>query len=91
VALSWDDPGEESVSIAAGENKTLNGVEHFAHFPGESQVQILRSDQHYGAYVAELGAIEYYGERQNGMWGIVILSFITGIILIATAYLPVKG
>lgn len=91
VALSWEAPGEETVTLADGENTTLNGVEHFAHFPGESQVQILEADQHYGAYVAELGAIEYWEERQNGVWGVVILSFMVSVVLVATAYLPVKG
>ncbi len=91
VALSWEDPGEETVTVSAGANTTLNGVEYFAHFPSENRVQILRTDQQYGAYVAELGAIEYWHERQNGVWGVVILSFVTSVILAATAYLPAKG
>ncbi len=91
VRLSWAAPGNETVTVSAGENQTLNGVEYFAHFPGENRVQILRTDQHYGTYVGELGAIEYWNERQNGVWGVVILSFITGVVLVATAYLPVKG
>jgi hypothetical protein len=91
VALSWADPGEETVTVSAGTNATLNGAEYFAHFPSENRVQILRTDQQYGAYVAELGAIEYWHERQNGVWGVVILSFVTSVILAATAYLPAKG
>ncbi|PSQ61082.1 MAG: hypothetical protein BRD23_00920 [Halobacteriales archaeon SW_9_67_25] len=91
VRLSWAAPGEETITVSAGENQTVNGVEYFAHFPNENRVQILRSDQHYGTYVGELGAIEYWNERQNGVWGVVILSFITGVVLVATAYLPVKG
>jgi len=91
VALSWAAPGEETVTVSAGANTTLNGVEYFAHFPSENRVQILRANQHYGTYVGELGAIEYWDERKNGVWGIVILSFITGVVLVATAYLPVKG
>lgn len=91
VTLSWAAPGEETVTVGAGENQTLNGVEYFAHFPSEDRVQILRTDQHYGAYVGDLGAIEYWNERENGVWGIVILSFITGVVLVTTAYLPVKG
>ena len=91
VGLSWEAPGNETVSVDAGANTTLNGVEYFAHFPGENRVKILRTDQHYGAYVGELGAIEYWHERQNGVWGVIILSFAAGVILVATAYLPVKG
>lgn len=91
VSLSWAAPGEETVTVGSGENTTVNGVEYFAHFPSENRVQVLRSDQQYGTYVGELGAIEYWDERKNGVWGIVLLSFITGVILVATAYLPVKG
>ena len=91
IRLSWAAPGEETVTLSAGDNQTVNGVEYFAHFPDENRVQILRSDQHYGTYVGELSAIEYWNERQNGVWGVVILSFITGVVLVATAYLPVKG
>jgi hypothetical protein len=91
VSLSWAAPAEETVTLSAGENQTLNGVEHFAHFPSENRVQILQSDQQYGTYVGELGAIEYWNERENGVWGVVILSFITGVVLFSTAYLPVKG
>ncbi len=91
VALSWAAPGVETVTLADGENVTLNGVEHFAHFPDETQVQISESSQHYSTYVGELGAIEYWNERRNGVWGVVILSFIVSVVLVATAYLPVKG
>lgn len=91
VRLSWEAPGEETVSIDAGANATLDGVEYFAHFPGENRVKILQTDQHYGAYVGEIGAIEYWNERQNGVWGVVILSFAASVILVATAYLPGKG
>lgn len=91
VALSWDAPGEETVPLSAGANATLNGVDHFAHFPSENRVQILGTDGNYGTYSEELGALQYWDERRNGVWGIVILSFIAGFILISTAYLPGKG
>ena len=91
VRIFWEDPGEETATVSAGANTTLNGVEYFAHFPSENRIQILRTDQQYGTYVAELGAIEYWHERQNGVWGVVILSFVTSVILAATAYLPAKG
>lgn len=91
VRLSWDDPGTETVTVSAGANETLNGVEYFAHFPSDDQVQVLQADRHYGVYTAELSAVEYWHERQNGVWGVVILSFIASVVLAATTYLPVKG
>jgi hypothetical protein len=91
VALSWEAPADETVTVSAGENQTLNGVNYFAHFPGENSVQVLQTDRQYGAYTAEIGAIDYWDERRNGVWGIVILSALAGFVLLATAYLPVKG
>jgi hypothetical protein len=91
VGLSWAAPGEETVTVGAGANATLNGVTHFAHFPSENRVQLLPSDAQYGAYTAELSAIEYWEERRNGVWGVVILSVIAGFVLLSTAYLPGKG
>lgn len=91
VALSWDAPGEETVTVSAGGNQTLNGVDYFAHFPGENSVQILQTDQQYGAYTAEISAIDYWDERRNGVWGMVILSVLAGFVLLTAAYLPVKG
>jgi len=85
-------PGsDETVTLTEGGNSTVNGVSHFAHFTSNTTVQILPSQEFYGAYRGELSDLEYWNERRNGVWGIVILSVIAGIILLATAYLPVKG
>ena len=82
---------DETVTLSAGENGTLNGVDHFAHFPSETQVQILQTDASYSVYTGELAAIEYWDERRNGVWGIVILSVLAGFVLLSTAYLPLRG
>jgi hypothetical protein len=91
VALSWSAPGEETVTVGAGSNATLNGVDYFAHFPSENRVQILRSDAQYSAYTAGLGSITYWEERRNGVWGVVILAILASFVLLSTAYLPGKG
>ncbi|MFT4921505.1 MAG: hypothetical protein ACI8XM_000705 [Haloarculaceae archaeon] len=91
VSLSWSDPGNESVELSQGENSTVNGLEYFAHFPSDDQVQILPAQQEYGTYSSEISAIEHWEERLNGMWGIVILSVLAAVVLLSAAYLPVKG
>lgn len=91
VSLSWSDPGNESVELSQGENSTVNGLEYFAHFPSDDQVQILPAQQEYGTYSSEISAIEHWEERLNGVWGIVILSVLAAIVLLSAAYLPVKG
>jgi len=91
VSLSWTAPGEETVTVSEGSNATLNGVDYFAHFTGENEAMLLPSQEQYGDYTAELSDIEYWDERRNGVWGIVILSVLAGFVLLSAAYLPVRG
>lgn len=90
VALVWDAPGNESIGFSEGENVTLAGQTYMGHIPANGSVQILPAEEYYGQYQADLSDIDYYQERQNGMWGIVIVSFISAIVLISGAYLPNK-
>lgn len=82
---------EQPVEIEDGGNVTLGDTQHFAHFPTNTSVQVLPTDEHWQAYQSELDAQSYYQERQNGFWGIVLLSFVGAILLLAAAYLPTKG
>jgi hypothetical protein len=91
VAVSWAAPGEETIELSEGSNVTLNGQTHFAHFPGDGVVQILPTDEYYGEYNQQLQNINAWEERQNGVWGMVLLSVLAAILLVAMAYLPVKG
>jgi hypothetical protein len=74
-----------------GENVTLGGSAHFAHFPERDGVQILPNDQYYTDYRSELDVQDHYHERRAGLWAVVILSFLAGIVLLATAYMPIRG
>jgi hypothetical protein len=90
VALVWDDPGNESIGFDEGENVTLAGQTYMGHIPANGSVQILPAEEYYGQYQSELSDIDYYQERQNGVWGIIIVSFLAAIVLISAAYLPNK-
>jgi hypothetical protein len=91
VTLQWDNPQNETIDLEEGGNITLNGEQHFAHFPDDSSVKVLASGQYYSSYQSELADISAFDDRVVGLWGIVILSLLSSIILIAAAYLPNKG
>ncbi len=82
---------EESVSAGQGENVTLSGVQHFAYFPSDSEVYVLPNDQFYGQYQEFLDTTDNYQERKAGFWGVIYVSFLTGLVLLMSAFLPVKG
>ncbi len=90
ATLTWDAADNESTDFGEGENITLNGESYFAHFPSNSSVQVLPTSEYYGEYASTLSDISYYHERKNGVWGIVLISFLSALILISAAYLPNK-
>lgn len=89
--VSWSNPANQTVGLDPGANVTLNGQQYFAHFKSNSSVQILPSDQYYNEYQSDQADIQAYDQRINGLWGIVLLSLLSSIILVAAAYLPNKG
>lgn len=90
--LTWSNgSSEETVELSEGGNVTLaNGQRYFAYFPNETAVQVASSDQ-YASYTATLADQDYFKERQNGFWGISILSGIAAVLMIGMAYMPVRG
>lgn len=90
VTVSWPSPANETVEFGQAENVTLNGQAYFGYFPSEDSVQVLPRDEFYGAYASAMSDIDYYQTRMNGMWGVVIISLLASIVLIAAAYLPNK-
>jgi len=90
ATLAWNSPTNETMDFGEGGNVTLAGQTYFGHFPDNSSVQILPADEYYGEYTSTLSDISYYQERQNGMWGIVLISLLAAIVLMSTAYLPSK-
>jgi len=94
ATLAWTTAEEQSVELAEGENVTLaDGNRYFAHFDthGELSVAIAQTDEAYGDYQNDLARQDYYHERENGLWGVVILSGIAAFLIISMAYMPVKG
>lgn len=82
---------EETVSLEQGGNVTLGDGQYFAYFPSGEEVYVLQSDQYYDAYQDELDTQANFQERTAGFWGIVYISLLGAIVLLMSAYLPVKG
>jgi hypothetical protein len=87
VVVEWTAPRTTTVSFANAENVTLNDQRFVAHFEGESV--LLSSDP--AAYQQQLARQDYFHERQNGLWGVTLLSGIAAMFIVGLAYLPVRG
>ena len=94
ATLAWTTAEEQSVELTEGGNVTLaDGNQYFAHFDthGELSVVIAQTSASYGDYQNDLARQEYFHERENGLWGVIILSGIAAFLIISMAYMPVKG
>lgn len=94
VTLTFTAPKTQTAELTEGGNVTLGGQEYFAHFEGSQQnprVVLAPTDAQYANYNNQLQQQEYFHERENGLWGVIILSALTAIIITALAYMPVKG
>lgn len=85
VTLTWTAPRENSVDVESGGNATLGGQQYVANLPDNSTLQLSRD---YDNYQRQTREIAEFQERRNGLWGIVILSGVTMVLLVAMAYLP---
>ncbi|MFB6129041.1 MAG: hypothetical protein ABEJ47_04680 [Halorhabdus sp.] len=90
VTLAWTGTRTKTVRFSEGANITLAGQPYFTHFSSPSQVQILPQET-YDTYQQQLADRRYFTERQNGLWGVTILSGLVAAMLLAIAYLPQKG
>ena len=91
ATVTWPNPADQTIELSQHANVTLNGQTYFVHFESNSSVQVLSADEYYGEFQSDQADINAYDQRINGLWGIVILSLLSSIVLIAAAYLPNKG
>ncbi|MDS0260913.1 hypothetical protein NDI56_16035 [Haloarcula sp. S1CR25-12] len=90
ATVEWTAPRQRTVELSEGGNLTLADGRYFAHFPDQSNVQVVSVDQ-YPQYQETLDAQSYFHERKNGIWGISILSGIAAVLMLGMAYLPNRG
>lgn len=96
--LVWTAPRTNDIGVAEGEEVTLgpdgNNETYVAHFEtrqtdgDEQPVLVLSSDVR--SYDRQVSEINDFEERIAGLWGVVILSVLTVVLLIALAFLPNK-
>jgi hypothetical protein len=94
ATLEWTGTNQQSVELAEGSNVTLSGTQYFAHFSGGNgsvEVTIAQSQQTYPTYQNEIAKQDYFHERINGLWGIVILAGLAAALIVMFAMMPVKG
>jgi len=88
VTLAWRGNLTRSKELEAGSNVSLGGTTYVAQFPQNDTVVL---SQNVSGYLQEEAAVEDFHERVLGLWGIVIISLFAVVILVALAYLPVRG
>lgn len=88
VVLEWAAPRTNTIELSEGTNVTLNGQQFVVHFQGENSVQL---SPQVAKYQQDLDRQDYFDERQNGLWGVTILSGIAAMFVLGFAYLPVRG
>lgn len=72
---------------AGGSNVTLNGETFTVHYATNSSVQLSKDTE---SYQRQLRDIRRRTERIAGLWGVVILSALTAMLLLGLSYLPTK-
>lgn len=87
VTLSWSSPTDNTVDLEQGANVTLGGERFLVNFPSANEVQLT---QNFQAYKADQDRIDYFEERKRGLWGVTLLSYMSAIVLLGAAYMPVK-
>ena len=87
IRFEWTASQENTIPLEQGTNVTLNGQQHVIHFPEEEHV-VLSSD--ISGYQATVREQDGFQTRENGLWGVTILSGVASTLLIAMAFLPVK-
>jgi len=91
VELAWEATQTETIDLSEGGNFTVGGMQYFAHFPDNSSVMIFETSERYDEYHAQNREIASYESRMINLWGIAEISALAAIILVAAAFLPVRG
>ena len=92
VQVEWIAPQDNTVELSEGQNVTLaDGQQYFTHYGhGEDSVQLVPAQQ-YGQYVATNDQQHSFQQRLNGLWMIVIVSGTAAVMILSSAYLPIRG
>lgn len=91
ATLEWGGTQTETVELGEGSNVTLaGGSQYFAHFPNHEEV-VVAPQSEYGQYAQWNDEVDYFHERINGLWGVVIIALVGAVLLLSIAFMPVRG
>lgn len=93
VTLRYVDSRTVEFSLEQGGNVTLSGTRYFANFHGtgdDVRVTLAPAADQYDDYQRQVARSDYFDERMNGLWGVVILSGLAGAFIVSLALLPRK-
>lgn len=92
LTLAWRYPSNVTARAGAGENVTLPTGTYLTYFQDTNAAsegpEVVVFTQDFAGYQQSLDRIAAWTERMKGLWGIVALGLVTGLGLIAVAYLP---
>jgi hypothetical protein len=88
VTIQWFAPNTFEVSFSEGENTTLGDTNYLTHVETDGGQNVLELTTDYEDYRSDVDAQNYFHERMNGLWGIVILSGLAASFLVMFAFLP---
>jgi hypothetical protein len=88
ATLAWEGKLTRSTELKGGENVTIGETTYVAQFPTNSTVTL---SQNVSGYQAEQAAVDEFNDRILGLWGVTIISLFAAILIVALAYMPVRG
>lgn len=88
VTLAWTAPENETIELNEGANVTLGDQQYVVHFLDENTVQLSTQVEE---YQEQIRAQETFAGRIGGLWWVTMLSIVAAILVIALAYMPVRG
>lgn len=88
VLLVWTGNKSNTVTAGEGQNVTLGGTSHVAHFPSSKKVTLSTDHR---AYQRGLARQDRFHTRMNGFWAVVYLSAVAAVLIAALGYMPVRG
>ncbi|MFB6197040.1 MAG: hypothetical protein ABEI52_02060 [Halobacteriaceae archaeon] len=84
VTIAWTAPKRIEKPFSHGTNVTIVDTTYLMLIQDHSV--ILTHD--YDAYQSDISRIKRHNDREKGLWGVTTLGFVSGVALLALAYMP---
>jgi hypothetical protein len=97
AVVEYTAPQYNTAELAQGGNVTLaNGEQRVVNFLTETQgnetsVSGVQLGSNYSAYAQQSDVQESFADRMTGLWNVIIISALAGMLVVGLAFLPVRG